>query len=85
MHASKESPLTKDKLHLGAREGLGDAPVRAESEAQGVVGIRGAVHVEDVRVREDFFIAVAGGVGGDDALACFDDLRGVSVSRYLLR
>lgn len=74
-----ESLLTKDKLHLGARKGLSDAPVRAEAEAQGVVGVRGAVHVEDVRIREDFFIAVAGSIGSDDALSCFDDLHNLSL------
>lgn len=71
--------LTKDNLHLGARKRLGDAPVRAEAEAQRVVGIGGPVHVEDVWVREDLFVAVARGIGRDDALACLDDLYHVSL------
>lgn len=67
--------LTKDNLHLGARKRLGYAPVRAEAKAQRVVVIRRAVHVEDVRVREDLFVAISGGVGRDYALACLDDLQ----------
>lgn len=80
----KESLLTKDDLHLSARKRLSDAAVRTEAEAQGVVGVRGAVHVEDVRIREDFFISVAGGIGRDDALAGFDDLHSLSLRTLLL-
>lgn len=71
--------LTKNNLHFGARKGLGDAPVRPEAETQGVVGVRGTVHVEDVRIWEHFFISVAGGIGRDNALACFDDLHCLSL------
>lgn len=75
----KESLLTKDKLHLRARKGLSDATVRAEAKAQGVIGVRGAVHVEDVRIREDFFIVVAGCICRNDALAGFNDLHHLSL------
>lgn len=71
--------LTKDKLHLGARKGLSDATVRAEAKSQGVVGVRGAVHVEDVRIREDFFIAIAGCICRNDSLSCFNGLLHLSL------
>lgn len=76
---TEESLLTKDDLHLGARKGLSDAPVWTEAKAQSVLRVRAAVHVEDVRIREDFLIAVARGIGRDDTLACFDDLHCLSL------
>lgn len=65
---------TKNNLQLGACQRLGDTPVRSKTEAQRVIGIRRAVHIEDIRVREDILVSVARLVQGDDALACPDQL-----------
>lgn len=65
---------TKNNLHLGACQRLGDTLVRSETEAQSMVGIRRAVHIEDIRVHEDVLVSIARLVQGDDALACPDQL-----------
>lgn len=48
--------------------------MRSEAEAQRVVGIRRAVHIKDVRVREDVLVPISRLVQGNDALACPDQL-----------
>lgn len=50
--------------------------MRAPAVPKGLLGSSFTVHVEGVRIGEDFFVPVGGLVRSDDTLACFDELQG---------
>ena len=63
--------LAHGRLDLGAGEAGAEAEVLTAA-AEGDVLVRGARHVEDVRVLEHLLVAVGGGVVHDDLVALLD-------------
>lgn len=73
-HQERGEKLTEYNLQLGASKPFGYASMRAPAVAKGFLGSSLTVHVEGVRIGEDFFVPIGGLVRRDDTLTCFDKL-----------